>query len=342
MKITMLGASGSGKTVYMSAMSELFFNGQVNGYMLKNRGSNYESRAFIFKGFDDINTLYSNGRFPEGTTSAVLMPLALIYNNQKILDIDWIDYRGGALKELASGIANPENTELFATLICSDVVLVFVDATVLKVCDNNMTARSLVGANEISQILSLVSHKKHIDVIFLLSKSDSDIINIETDKVFLKEKINTIYSRFFAETNTSVENYRLIPIGAVGCGNIKTTYKWEWDDLGGRTLVFKHDIKNYAGMCPMHIASSFADALLKCLYSEDKNLNTRVSELEKEINLLRQNFGPVKNVIDILFFHSQKRGHIFNLKESIIESRRQIAGLDSHRLRLESIASSMR
>lgn len=342
MKITMLGASGSGKTVYMSAMSELFFNGQVNGYMLQNRGYKYESRAFVFKSFAEINTLYSNGRFPEGTVSTVIMPLTLIYHGQKILDIDWIDYRGGDLKQLASGTENSDNKQLFATLISSDVVLVFVDATILKVCDNNMTARSMVGANEISQILSLVYHKKHIDVIFLLSKSDSDIINIGTDSSFFKTKINNIYSRFFTETNTSVENYPLITIGAVGCGNIKTTYTWEKDDLGGRKLMFKNDIKNYGGMCPMHIASSFAEALLKCLHSEERNLNMRASELAKELNSLRQNFGPVKNVIDILFNHSGKREYIFDLEESIIESRRQIAGLEPHRLRLENIASGMR
>lgn len=342
MKITMLGASGSGKTVYMSAMSELFFNGQVDGYVLANRSNKYESSAFIFKGFDQINTLYSNGKFPGGTISTLIMPLVLNYRGQKILDIDWIDYRGGALKELANGTANPQNTELFAALIASDVVLVFVDATVLKVCDNNITARSIVGANEISQILSLVSYKKHIDVMFLLSKSDSDIINVKTDYPFLKARVDSIYSRFFTETNTSIEDYPLITVGAVGCGNIKTSYEWVQDDLNGRILTFRHDIKNFGNMAPMNIAASFANALLKCLDSQENNLNIRASALARELSSLRENFGPVKNLIDVLFNHSGKREHIFDLQSSIHDSRCQIASLQTHRLRLEKIASGPR
>lgn len=197
MKITMLGTSGSGKTVYMSAMSELFFNGAVNGYTIANRGNNYDSSTFITKGFDDVNTLYQYGRFPSGTSSCIVMPLELRYKGHQVIDIDWIDYRGGAIKELANGVENPQNTEILATLIASDVVMIFVDAAVLKVCSNNIIARSRVGANEISQLLSLVARKKHIDVIFLLSKFDSSIIDASKDYEFFKTKVASIYSRFF-------------------------------------------------------------------------------------------------------------------------------------------------
>lgn len=338
MKITMLGTSGSGKTVYMSAMSELFFNGEVNGYTIANRENNYDSIAFIGKGFNDINTLYQYGRFPSGTSSSIIMPLELRYKGHKVINIDWIDYRGGAIKELANGVENPQNAEILATLIASDVVMIFVDAAVLKVCNNNITARSKVGANEISQLLSLVARKKHIDIIFLLSKFDSSIIDASEDYETLKAKVASIYSRFFSETNTSIDQYSIIPVGAVGVGNIRTTYEWKSDDSGGQILLFQNSVTNFENMKTLNIASSFATALLKCLNSETNKLNTDAAKIANELDELKRNFGPVKNFLDILFNSSRKREHIFDLKNIILESRNEITKLMTHKIQLEVIA----
>lgn len=340
MKITMLGTSGSGKTVYMSAMSELFFNGSVNGYTIANRENNYASTAFINKGFDEINSLYQNGRFPSGTSLSVVMPLELRFRGDHIIDIDWIDYRGGAIKELAHGIDNSQNSEILAALIASDVVMVFVDAAVLKVCNNIITARSRVGANEISQLLSFVSRKKHLDIMFLLTKADSSIIDIQKDLPSLKAKLEKVYSRLFSETDSDLSQFLVIPVGALGYGNVKTDYTWRTDDQGGRTLVFNNTVSDFEKMHTVNIASSFAYALLKCLDSESKHLNTQASILAKELETLKTNFGPVKNIIDILFNNSERRGRIFDLERIILESREEIMRLRPHRALLEQIARS--
>lgn len=342
MKITMLGTSGSGKTVYMSAMSELFYNGEINGYTIGNRNNNYDSNAFINKGFDEINTLYQNGRFPYGTSSSIIMQLELNYRGQHIIDIDWIDYRGGAIKELANGVDNPQNAEILAALIASDVVMVFIDAAVLKVCNNNMIARSRVGANEISQLLSLVTKKKHINVIFLLSKADSSIINIKSDLSGLKSRVAKIYSRFLADTNTNISQYPIIPVGALGYGNVKTTYQRLDDGSGGQVLVFKNTITNYDNMYTINIASSFATALLCCLESESNKLNTDALRLAQELENLRKNFGPVKNLLDILFNKSKKREYIFDIEQAILANRAEVMKLKPHKVQLEQIASCSR
>jgi len=334
----MLGTSGSGKTVYMSAMSELFFNGIINGYSIANRGNSYDSSAFINKGFDDVNTLYQYGRFPDGTSSSVVMPLELRYNGHHVIDIDWIDYRGGAIKELANGVENSQNAEILTALIASDVVMIFVDAAVLKICNNNIIARSRVGANEISQLLSLVSKKKHIDIMFLLSKFDSSIIDENKDYRVLKTKVASIYSKLFSETNTSIDQCSVIPIGAVGAGNVKTTYEWKPDGLGGQTLVFKNSITNFENIKTLNIASSFASALLKCLNSETNKLNTDAYKIADELNRLKRDFGPIKNLLDILFNNSRKREHIFDLERIILESREEIIKLTPHKMQLEAIA----
>ena len=342
MKITMLGTTGSGKTVYMSAMAELFFHGNMDGYSIGNRNTGYESDAFVYRGFDEGNTLYQSGRFPSGTSSSLVMPLELRFRGTRILDIDWIDYRGGAIKELALGVDDPENAEIFAALIASDVVLVFVDAAVLKVCENKFAARAMVGANEISQLLSMVSRKKRIDVLFLLSKADSSIINIAKDLPMFQERIDMLYGKFFSDTNTSITQYNIIPVAACGYGNVQTTYKWESDGKGGQQLIFDNKVTNFAGVNPVNVASSFAMALLKCLDRELKRLHTDAASLARELEALEKNFGPVKNLIDMLFYKSKKREHIHDLKSIILESRGDIRALSPHRPWLDRIISGNR
>lgn len=340
MKITMLGTSGSGKTVYMSAMSELFFNGSVNGYTIANRIDNFDNNTFVYKSFKNINTLYQYGEFPSGTTSSVVMPLELRYRGKSIIEIDWIDYRGGAIKELALGYDNPLNAEVLATLIASDVVMVFIDSAVLKICKNTITARAIVGANEISQLLSMIKHKKHIDIIFILSKIDSSIINIKDDFNMLVSKVEQIYSKFFTETYTRISDYPVIPVGALGYGNCKTLYNWS-SEKEGRVLIIDQSIDNFENMNTINIASSFATALLKCFESEIKKLNTQASDLAIELNQLKEKFGPVKNLIDMLFHGSRTREHIYDLEHIILDSRSELMKLAPYKSQLEQIAAGV-
>jgi len=344
MKITMLGTSGSGKTVYMSAMSELFFNSAINGYSISNREdesqeNNYNNATFVNRGFDKINSLYRYGKFPDGTSSSIVMPLELRYKGKKVINVDWIDYRGGALKELANGIQNERNAEIFATLLASDVILVFVDSAILKVSKNQFATRSLVGANEISQLLSMVTSKKQIDVVFILSKADSSIIDIKEDYNKLKETIGCIYSKFLTENNKEIADYPVIPVGAIGCGNVDTSYEWK-DTNTGKALIFNNKISSFETMAPFNVAASFATALLKCLSSKQNALSSEVDAVVSELDALQKKFGVVKNLIDLLFNGSKKREHIYDLKRIIMDNETEIRLLKEHKERLEKIIES--
>ena len=342
MKITMLGTSGSGKTVYMSAMAELFLNGSVDGYTLENRGDDFKSSTFVAKTIAKTNTLYTSGSFPLGTATSVLMPLELRYRGKRILDIDWIDYRGEALDELVMGVENEQTAEIKATLLASDVIMVFVDAAVLKACRNVSIARANVGANTISRLLNLVLKTKHLDIMFLLAKIDSSTIDIKRDFQMLKSKVEQIYSHFFTNTNTEIDDYCVLAVGALGVGNVETTHEWISKTQGGQQLVSRHTIKNYQDLEPIGVAASFAKALLKCLDSEINNLNTAASKLAKELNMLKNNFGPIKNLLDILFNNSKKRERIYDVEQKILESRNQVLNLKPHRTNLEKIAKALR
>lgn len=171
MKITMLGTTGSGKTVYMSAMGELFFHSTLKGYRIGNRQYDREDVAddsFAYRGFEEIGSLYGDGTFPYGTTSSMIMPLELRYKGEHVIDIDWIDYRGQAIAELARHNIQSSNEEVHTTLLASDVIMVFVDAAILKATKNDMTARKRTGANAISELLMRVHKDKQFDIIYNL------------------------------------------------------------------------------------------------------------------------------------------------------------------------------
>ena len=311
-------------------------------YTLENRGDDFKSSTFVAKTIAKTNTLYTSGSFPLGTATSVLMPLELRYRGKSILDIDWIDYRGKALDELVMGVENEQTAEIKATLLASDVIMVFVDAAVLKACRNVSIARATVGANTISRLLNLVLKTKHLDIMFLLAKIDSSTIDIKRDFQMLKSKVEQIYSHFFTNTNTGIDDYCVLAVGALGVGNVETTHEWVPKAQGGQHLVSRHTIKNHQDLEPVGVAASFAKALLKCLDSEISNLNTAASKLAKELNILKNNFGPIKNLLDILFNNSKKREHIYDVEQKILESRNQVLNLKPHRTNLEKIAKGLR
>lgn len=339
MKITMLGKSGSGKTVYMSAMSELFYNGTIHGYSIANRQLDVSYEAEIFKQFNKVNTLYQFGRFPAGTSETTVMPLELQKNGQRLIDIDWIDYRGDALLEMAKGENTQGNAEILAALYASDVILVFVDATVLKLCPQDITARALIGANEISNILSIAARKKKMNVVFILSKIDASTINIQGDLEIFRNRITSLYSRFFSCAGRNLNSYSIIEVGALGYGNVQTTSRWIDDGLGGVVPTFQNRVTNMAQLSTIHIASSFASALLMCIDSEINNQSTNVQQITLAIDGLKNELGTMwQNIIDILFCSSRKRTTLTALFQRMQASRNELNLLQNNRMDIEAIA----
>lgn len=338
MKITMLGISGSGKTAYMSAMSQLFYHAAIDKYKIADRNNTYAGDGFTHKEFGKINTL-PYGKFPDGTASSTIMTLELQYGNEKVIDIDWIDYRGGAIEELANGDMSEQNAVIYTTLLASDVIMVFVDTAVLQECNNEMVAREYVGASDISRVLTWVCNKRKVDVMFLLSKADSENVNIALDYKTFQKKLERIFSRFFADTNTGIDEYLVVPVGVVGIGNVHTLCGYLKSEDGiGQKLVFKQHIIDPDNIKTMNVASSFARALLKCFDSATTRTVADSARLEQELNRLSQNFGVVKNLIDILFFGGSRRQKIYSLSQQIEENRREILKLKAHKNGLERIA----
>jgi len=97
-KITMLGASGAGKTCYMIAMYKMMNYGiGLNGFLLSAGDSDDNVR------FSSLwHSLVSKGsdRWPSPTSEEITQyDLNFYYARNHILNFDWFDYRGGAIQD---------------------------------------------------------------------------------------------------------------------------------------------------------------------------------------------------------------------------------------------------
>ena len=330
MQITMLGGSGVGKTCYMSAMSQLFYHGVVNGFHLKDRG-NAENICFNHRTFDQINTIVIDNKWPSGTSSTTQMQLALEYKGNHVMDIDWIDYKGGLVETIDKGYSDEEAAKLEVILLTSDVILVFIDSIVLKSQNNIHKIRHLIGANAICDLLaSILKRNKSSNVIFLLSKVGSDLINFKTDYKELLQKAKEAYTVFFTQINNK-DDILLIPIDCVGFGNVSTQILEQDFKKKSYTTEIIGDIE------PYNIDVSFAYALSKCIFKESIKNRYETEAIQKRIKDLEKNFGNIKQIVDILFKSSHRRLEIQEKNDEFIKHQSKFENLNIYKKELFQI-----
>lgn len=330
MKITMLGTTGSGKTVYTSAMADLFYHADVDGYKLKDRDVEGDV-GYNHRKFSEIGSLAAYGTFPEGTNDTTKMDLVLTRDGERIINIDWIDYRGGAINELAGGMINDNNRELYAELLASDVIMVFVDAALLKALEEKNASthviRARIGANHINAMLNTITQKKkNVEVMFLLSKFDSSTIDRWHDYYPMQEKVKELYG-LREMCNIS---YKIFPIGAVGYGNATTTVSDK--------LIISQIIENEFQLQTINIASSFATALLMALESAERTSEEDIHKAVEHFMKLKLKTPWYKKVFG--FFLGGDDAITPAKLMAIIEIERQkILGLQKYKRSLARITS---
>lgn len=313
MKIATLGISGSGKSTYTSGMAIKFYfaGANVNGYHIEDRQDDGEEYSgYEYKSFKELNTIIEDGKFPPSTGTTTRFRLMLCKDCKALLPIDWIDYRGGALKDFARNEIQEKDKKLHADLLDSSVIIVFTDAARLKaLIDMGAYSTSIandVGANEISKVLKIVqnhrkSKKLETRVMFVLSKFDSSTIDPEKDFPKLKNMLEKIYSLFIREN----KGYQIYPVGVVGLGNVETEVEYKKDENNGKDILeIRHTIGSRHKVHPYNIDSSFAQVLLMAMeamietsskerkkyFSKREPLDTEVAEIERKSKSFRSTF----------------------------------------------------
>lgn len=139
--ITMLGISGSGKTMFLSGVYQSLIQESCCGVSLKGDDSRPLADS-VLKVTGQIAkiALINNGNeeegwsFPLGTTRTVEYPLRLLYEEEEICGFDFLDYAGGqlgTLTDVREESLSTDQIKLLNQLRKSDELMIFADAEVI-------------------------------------------------------------------------------------------------------------------------------------------------------------------------------------------------------------------
>lgn len=131
-KFTTLGLSGSGKTCFMVGMYYKMLGG-LNGYTLK---ASDEDDNYLTHMYENLrNGNLKNNRFPKSTNQSKIYTFDLQYGYKSIDKFEWIDYKGGILKDKGSENIEEYN-QLKQDIASSKTLFIFVDGE--NFCDEDV------------------------------------------------------------------------------------------------------------------------------------------------------------------------------------------------------------
>jgi hypothetical protein len=158
--VTMLGASNSGKTCYMSAMYSKMAQAEgLNGYCLKASSNDYHRNLLIIwekmvRGRD-----LQNERFPPATQGTHEYEFTLSYAADKpIIKFDWLDVRGAAMSDVDE---DPSRQKLLERLKKTDCLILCISGKNFKdpITDNNREEVLLnIDSHFINYLIGEVQH----------------------------------------------------------------------------------------------------------------------------------------------------------------------------------------
>ena len=225
MKITMIGASGSGKTSYMSALHDSLTSDSPMGFQINPAGYNIDENM-ITKG---IWSSLRGGKFPNATYNTTLWSFDLKHNGKFVCNFEMMDYRGELLSvpsgELSNKTAVDDFNELLSHIAISDAVIIFADSFLLSQ-DSLDKARISTGAQTINTILStLYGTFPQKELIFVIALTKVDMVESKWKQNDYQPLIMRGLEIFSPLVNICRKNPAwiggIVPISVLGEGNAK-------------------------------------------------------------------------------------------------------------------------
>ncbi len=189
--ITMLGISGSGKTMFLSGVYQSLIQDSCCGVSLKGDDDKPSAdSALKVTGQIAKIALINNGNaeegwsFPLGTTRTVEYPLRLLYEEEEVCGFDFLDYAGGQLgtiTEFREDSLSADQVMLLNQLRKSDELMIFADAdviarhNVLSSDGEKALCRSELGVSTVQQLFNDLRpyyQNRPMTVLIILTKID--------------------------------------------------------------------------------------------------------------------------------------------------------------------------
>ena len=165
-KITMLGAPGSGKTCYLIAMYSTMSLG-YNGF------------TFTAQDCDDDlilsrlwQTLETGGAFPRFSQDSRVWPFDFSFAYKRLMGFSWYDYRGGAL--LDDKLENEDVVPLHERVNQSDVLMICLPGDILVKYSRRESRAAETFTKRVSWFLSKyrTMHDRSVPVVIAITKAD--------------------------------------------------------------------------------------------------------------------------------------------------------------------------
>lgn len=227
-RITMLGASTVGKTVFLSSIKQTLMSDPDEFFFSIDADDEKEQHKALNRiSIVDNETVIG---FPaSGTSETTTYELTLKDTHETFFTFEFWDYRGGLVSYLQPGkdldAKDERDVEQFkAHLVKSDVILVFVDGIKVSQYDNAKERHRYCQADLMNNIFTnvLKTIQKPYHVILVVTKADDSYVK-EKDKEDnykgLCEKAVEIFEKVKMKSHT----FAVIPVYAVGEKKTETT-----------------------------------------------------------------------------------------------------------------------
>lgn len=237
MIITSLGISGSGKTVFLSTLLDSLHSAvnAVDNFYLADRnveGGELLTDTLKHKNISIAFNLHKIGEdnfkgYPTGTTSTVFREFSLLNGKENILDIGWLDFKGGLLSTDEEDDSQDKD-DLYSFLDKSTATIVYLDAYRITKAKNIKQARRQVGADVIGNILSHFESSKEdkvVNILFVLTQvdalEDSKWIGDGSYKPLTDYTLEVLGGIRNMINRNLIWNCGIVAVSAVGIGNNK-------------------------------------------------------------------------------------------------------------------------
>lgn len=237
MIITSLGISGSGKTVFLSTLLDSLHStvNAIDNFYLADRnveGGELLTDTLQHKNISITSNLHRIGEdnfkgYPMGTTSTVFREFSLLHGKENILDIGWLDFKGGLLSTDEEDDSQDKD-DLYSFLDKSTATIVYLDAYRITKAKNIKQARRQVGADVIGNILSHFESSKEdkvVNILFVLTQidaiEDSKWVGDGSYKPLTDYTLEVLGGITNMINRNLIWNCGIVAVSAVGVGNNK-------------------------------------------------------------------------------------------------------------------------
>lgn len=193
-KITMLGYTGAGKTCFMLGMYATMRLG-VKGFTFTT--SNMDDDLELSNAWDQMVERHDKERWPRSTPQTRYYPFEFRYAlSEKLLGFDWIDYRGGALRDTAT---KEDVQELMNHLQESECVFLCISGEHLResIEDREQSVQRAAGIDGMLRLLQRLPQNVRPTVVIVITKYDVVPEGRRRQEVLIEE-IKQLFNPFFA------------------------------------------------------------------------------------------------------------------------------------------------